>query len=138
MHLGLANGGVVVAPQDVNGESIDRFVGNNNTAWKAGWDFVTELYQQKLLAPRESSTGDQVAAQDFAAGSTAFMINYFNRSDAVNSANAQLEYGYLPCPTGPKPRIQAVTILRVLWANAFICLKILLTSRMTIRAYLKL
>ncbi len=102
MHLGLANGGVVVAPQDVNGESIDRFVGNNNTAWKAGWDFVTELYQQKLLAPRESSTGDQVAAQDFAAGSTAFMINYFNRSDAVNSANAQLEYGYLPVPNGPE------------------------------------
>ena len=99
--LGLSNGGEIVAPQEADGTTIDRFVGNNNTAWKAGWDFVTELYKQNLLTTREAAAWDQAAMQDFATGQTAFMINWFNRSDAISSANPQMEYGYLPIPNGP-------------------------------------
>ena len=99
--LGLSNGGEIVAPQEIDGTTVDRLVGNNDAAWKAGWDFVTGLYQQNLLAPREGSTWDQAAMQDFSTGQTAFMINWFNRSDAISAAAPQLEYGYLPVPNGP-------------------------------------
>ena len=39
--------------------------------------------------------------QDFSTGQTAFMINWFNRSDSISAAAPQLEYGYLPVPNGP-------------------------------------
>lgn len=101
MQLGLANGGEIIGEQDVNGEKVDRFIGNNSSAWQAGWDFVSDLYNLNVLAPQENSTGDSAAATDFATGNTTFMINHFNRSDNIRNINKTLQYGYLPIPKGP-------------------------------------
>jgi len=93
------NGGDYIAKREVNGQMIDRFVGNEEPAIEA-WDFFVKLSTEHNAVLQYKGVHE---INDFSSGKVAMMMTYVNRvADVSKNVNGEFEYGLIMPVKGPR------------------------------------